>query len=324
MRDVKVRDWGGAPTLSATFRYEERRFEGVSFLLTPINIDDDVVYVGRASIDVRYSDALTCSYPIDLEVRAIRSAAGDLQLFIRDHRPTGFARSLPSGAASCPHNVTNRWNMHPEPFVKRTPIPDFREQAKDLCKLARNRVSSVAGAASLTTTALPLPALPPNVFHASGTWQSKSTPARDATLRAEIKKVMDLAKDGTRGSDGAQMAGRLLAAWQEESEACVVQYVGSTGVPVRLTLTDVVKRAYRLSFDPYHCAELRWGAELASPELATCNTQTPEHLERYEAQQSLRHYLSTPPASAPTPLGSGPAPEEIDLVDYLEQRQVQP
>ncbi len=55
-----------------------------------------------------------------------------------------------------------------------------------------------------------------------------------------------------------------------------------------LTLADIGKRLFALSFDPYHCPELRWGAK----DLSTCPQQTAADkakLDWYAAEQHLRN-----------------------------------
>jgi hypothetical protein len=47
-----------------------------------------------------------------------------------------------------------------------------------------------------------------------------------------------------------------------------MEYSNSLGDKVRLTLADIEKRLYDLSFDPNHAPELRWGAPNGSEEYA--------------------------------------------------------
>jgi hypothetical protein len=55
-----------------------------------------------------------------------------------------------------------------------------------------------------------------------------------------------------------------------------------------LTMNDVISRADRISFDPYDCAEKRWGA--SGQELATCRDQDPKGIW-YKAEQPIRNVL---------------------------------
>jgi hypothetical protein len=76
-----------------------------------------------------------------------------------------------------------------------------------------------------------------------------------------------------------------------------------------------------LRIDPYHCPELRWGADAtAGAELATCNTQDDTHMKRYNDEQTLRNYITRPAAGTLTPIGSGPAQaEDIDFASLIER-----
>jgi hypothetical protein len=82
---------------------------------------------------------------------------------------------------------------------------------------------------------------------------------------------------------------------------------------------------FRLSFDPYHCIERRWGA--GGPELATCH-DAPVKSQWYEAEQNLRNQIDrTYEARMNFALdelkqGPGPgkgvaAPPDIDVRGYL-------
>lgn len=53
-------------------------------------------------------------------------------------------------------------------------------------------------------------------------------------------------------------------------------------------MEQVIERAYAISFDPYHCSELRWGA--SGQELSTCSDNQNKRAW-YIAQQSLRNTI---------------------------------
>lgn len=316
MKNIRIRDWGGTPMLSASIPYPNITFNDVDFHLTQLEAGS-ATWVGSSSLRVSWGD-VSCAYPIDIVVLVTRDAAGDLQLFIRDNRPVSFQDSLPSGASSCPR-IANTWRTHPDPYMKRSPVTQFVEMVDDLCTTAGARVPVVDAAKRLTTGALG--ALPTNIYSASGDWQTHSTPGRDTTLRGKVRDIASYVDENTQGADGAAVARKLLAAWNERSAACRLSYKSSTGAATPLALGDVVKRAYKISFDPYHCPELRWGAEIGSSEYATCNTQSEAHLKRYNDEQTLRHHLDRP-ASGPTPIGSGPATGvPIDFVATLERSE---
>ena len=52
-----------------------------------------------------------------------------------------------------------------------------------------------------------------------------------------------------------------------------------------LTFDDLMHRLFAISFDPYHCIELRWGAQ--GSERESCPDSTPK-VKWYMAEQRLR------------------------------------
>jgi hypothetical protein len=313
-RDVRIRDWGGRPMLSGNVTYNGLLF-GVDYLLRSEE-GSEATYIGESNIQAGWGD-MRCSYPAQVVVVVSRAADGSPSLFVRDHRPMSLPASVPWGSTRCPQ-VTSMWRTYEVPFAKRTPSARFAREVDELCEATRARLRTVEAARDVTTG--PLGPLPPNIYQASGAWQTHSTPGRDTTLRSSMKEIFEFVTDSTRGPDGATIARHLATTWEERNRACVLAYTSSTATSVPLTLGDVVRRAYALSFDPYHCPELRWGADRASAEFATCNTQTPAHLERYDAEKSLRHHVARPADGTPTPLGSGPASaEDIDFVALVQR-----
>jgi hypothetical protein len=317
MQNIRVRDWSGSPMLTADVPYGSLVFHDVDFLLSSLDDPTTTTYVASSSLRVNWGD-VHCSYPIDLVVLVTRDADGKLELFLRDNRPVAFPDSLPGSAETCPP-ITNTWRTHPDPYKKRSPALQFDTMVDALCDAAKSRLGAVDGAKRLTTA--PLAPVPANIYQASGDWQALSTPARDTTLRGSIRDVYAFVENATQGTDGPGNAHLLAAAWADRSAACALSYKSSTGGAIPLALGDVVKRAYKLSFDPYHCPELRWGADAsAGTELASCNTQDAPHVDRYAQEQTLRNYLDRPAAGTPTPLGSGPAQgADIDFVALIQR-----
>jgi hypothetical protein len=239
-------------------------------------------------------------------------------MFMRDNRPVAIPDSLPSSAETCPP-ITNTWRTHPDPYKKKTPVKQFNAMVDALCTSVTSRMAVVDGAKRLTTGAMgPVPS---NVYQASGDWQAQSTPGRDTTLRGAVRDIYKLVSDGTQGSEGHTNAVLLQAAWADRSAACHMSYKASNGTAVPLALGDFVKRAYKISFDPYHCPELRWGADSsAGAEFSTCNTQDDAHVKRYTDEQSLRNYVDRPASGTVTPLGSGPQTgADIDFVALIQR-----
>jgi hypothetical protein len=315
MANMQVRNWNGQPMLTADISYPSFTFRQTEFLLAPTD-GDPTTLVGSSNVRVSYPQ-VQCSYPVTIVVVTTRNAEGDVALYVRDNRPVAIPGSIPSAATSCPP-IAGAWRTDPDPYIKRSPVSQFGDMVDALCTSATARVSSVTAAKRLTTVAT-LPALPSNIFSASGDWESLSTPDRDTTLRGQIKAIYDFVAASTTGSDAHLVADRLKTALDEHSAACHLSYPSSTGAAVALPLENFVSRAYKLSFDPYHCPELRWGADPSTPEFATCNTQDAARMHRYTDEQTLRNYVVRPP-NGPTPLGSGPQTgDEIDFGALIQR-----
>jgi len=141
---------------------------------------------------------------------------------------------------------------------------------------------------------------PRKVFWGTSHWHRRNTAAVDIRLRANVaelssfvREVLDLSRtnDPRLGWDGTY--GELEAAMVAEFERvasrseCRPTYVNSMGETIQLELRDVLARVRRISFDPYHCPERRWGAPKESLELATCiEDESRQH--SYSRQSSLR------------------------------------
>jgi hypothetical protein len=59
--------------------------------------------------------------------------------------------------------------------------------------------------------------------------------------------------------DGLDLKRDLLAAYDRQSAACTITYLSSDKRPVPLSFDDIAHRLFAMSFDPWHCVELRWG-----------------------------------------------------------------
>ena len=110
----------------------------------------------------------------------------------------------------------------------------------------------------------------------------------------------------------------MRAAWSEEvaRPACQYRYTNSVGVSVPLSFETLLDRLFALSFDPYHCPELRWGAAAGSPELASCPDNA---LKRawYAREARLRNRIDRE-YGAPTPVTFGPeVAEPVDPRRWL-------
>jgi hypothetical protein len=190
-------------------------------------------------------------------------------------------------------------------------VAEFRDRVRALCRDLLDRAEAVDLA---TRDGLPEArrprALPPDLHAASGLWETYSTPARDGRLRAGFRELYTWTRDL---DELFGLSLPLRQVWEEEarSPACRVVYTGSHGAPVELSLDQVLDRLFDLSFDPYHCPELRWGAPEGSLERAACPDDERD-LAWYEDERRARNRAAR--GDGPATLEGGPdAPPEVDV-----------
>lgn len=181
---------------------------------------------------------------------------------------------------------------------------------------------SAAVSAASATAAGPLGALPPNIYAADGDWEAFSTPGRDARLRASFRTARNLVAKSLAAvgpSAKTTMAHAFGKAWQKRASApgCVARYTSGAGAEVRLSLADVQARIYALSFDPYHCPEMRWGAVGDGAEAATCTNADADHVARYEAERRNRNVIDRTTTTVTGPDYGPDQPEDIDVARLL-------
>lgn len=188
--------------------------------------------------------------------------------------------------------------------VATPPAVRFKSLAENVCRAAQTRVASVAAGAPYANG--PMGPLPPNIYGASGDWENWATPGGDAKLRKLFSEAAAFARKaaaanpanlaafgwtGTRAALGAA----LKQAWAETASQCGVVYRNSAGADVKLTLLDIESRLFDLSFDLYHCPEMRWGAfhsaTAQTPDMATC-TSSPERIQRFDEERGGRNAIN--------------------------------
>jgi hypothetical protein len=156
------------------------------------------------------------------------------------------------------------------------PQLEFRARLSQLCDDISERISAVDLATKARIFEIQHPAkLPKNIYRSSDpTWEIYASPSRDMRLRASIRAIKRFALNtvllvkmkrmnflnyqGTFEDLEASYA-RI---WNEKikDSACQFKYQNSQQQATSINLVTFVKRAYQVSFDPYHCAEMRWGA----------------------------------------------------------------
>ena len=176
------------------------------------------------------------------------------------------------------------------------PIRETRIMMRELCDDLQYRVEAVDVAlrAGIQKRAQPS-RLPDNIYGTSGDWETYSTPSRDARLKTsflelkeQVARFLEMAAEGSPKLDyaGGNLAADLASLYKSEADQCRIAYTASDGSRRVLGFEDVRPRLFELSFDPYHCAELRWGARGA--ELATCPDGDAKRAW-YAAEQRLRN-----------------------------------
>jgi hypothetical protein len=223
------------------------------------------------------------------------------------------------------------------PLVE-NPVDDVRVMADELCAKVQDRTTAVQVAIAGGMADKPHPeVLPKNIFGAEGDWETYASPARDARLKMAFKELRDYveealghqrAHDGKVAYSGGNLAADMLTAYKQRSMACKITYKNTNGVPVTFSLDQARERMYDISFDPYHCVELRWGAK--GRELATCRNDQSK-FAWYQAEQWMRFQhernteaftgFSLSELDGPKPgagVASGP---DLDVIAFLTRNQ---
>jgi hypothetical protein len=191
------------------------------------------------------------------------------------------------------------------------------------------RVDSVKAAVSNGVPQKPHPAdLPYNIYGATGDWESFATPGRDARLKAQTREAfnfisLSVAKVA-QGNHPYQFNGTVnslvreyQSIWNTSAAQLQITYRNSAATNVTLTLAIIMDRLFKLSFDPYHCPELRWGDTQAT----SCQDNG-EKRNWYEREQRLRNVID-PNYQANTTLSWGPAAVPDIHLGTLLQRLIQ-
>jgi hypothetical protein len=177
------------------------------------------------------------------------------------------------------------------------PVYELKLGLNQLCNDMQERTRAVdaAIAAGIDRKAHPA-ALPGNIYASDDQeWEAYATPSRDASLKAKFSRLnTDLLRFILRGQARKpdyramwDLKNRLEAAYREKAEACRITYTNSDGKPVTFGFDDGVRRLFTMSFDPYQCAERRWGAT-SETELASCKDDVVK-TRWYMAEQNLRN-----------------------------------
>jgi hypothetical protein len=214
------------------------------------------------------------------------------------------------------------------------PLDGIERRLKGVCSSLQRRAEAVdeATVAGMPNKKHPNK-LPRNIYRLyrarRGEWQVHSTPFLDSKIRKEVVELREFIRTTMRWAytddmrlkylgGAAQLSEDYMRLWDDyaTSSECKIDYLNSAGDWVELGLEDNVDRLFALSFDPYHCPELRWGAEPDSPEFASCPDGN-RKLKWYEKERRLRNRISALLRRA-TPVFKGPRnPPKSDIVGLL-------
>jgi len=215
--------------------------------------------------------------------------------------------------------LTSQISGGPGPTVDRK----MSDKLDQLCIDIQTRIASVDVGRHLANG--PLGEKPPNIYGAEGDWENFSTPSRDARLRAAFRgvyKLVDEALKNAPADERAPLAAKLGEAWRahQSSASCTIRYRNSRNADVTLTLEDVQARIYDLSFDPYHCVEMRWGAHPSdSEEMRTCTNATPAHFARFDEERRNRNVIDRENVPVTGPDYGPDVPADIDVKSLLQR-----
>jgi hypothetical protein len=213
------------------------------------------------------------------------------------------------------------------------PIADLKTTVQQLCATAQERVDAVqiAVTAGVHKQAHP-DRLPKNIFGADGDWETYASPSRDARLKDSFKQVRDSVEntvvkerrhDGSVIYQGPNLVKELLTVYNNISYDCKITYLNSDNKKVTITLEQLRDRLYGISFDPYMCPELRWGAR--DQELASCRDDETkrawykqERWMRFEHERNTDAYTGYSLDELTGPLTYGATSgKDTDIIGYL-------
>lgn len=217
------------------------------------------------------------------------------------------------------------------------PLEDFNMLLDEVCQGIQYRVESVDIAMAAGMHDKPHPnKLPFNIYGATGDWENYSSPGRDVRIRAAFRgafayvlKSMELAAEGSSRLkyrvEPWELYKEYRQIWDDHSKntLCQFEYTNSAGAKVGMTMEDVADRLFDLSFDPYHCPELRWGArpdsayDTAREEYKSCPLDNRKY-HWYQEESRLRNRTTRLIGKGTmTHRGPGKAPD-LNLPDLLE------
>jgi hypothetical protein len=146
-----------------------------------------------------------------------------------------------------------------------------------------------------------------SIFETTGPWEDFSTPSRDLRLLIAVDVVRGFPERVARrperfampaGKAPAEVQADLSRLLHDELERRRFSYDRSDGSSFSLSLAELLSRAAELemAYDPNDCAEVRWGAPIASAEISTCARRAPgDQAARMRRYRAWFHERRRPP-----------------------------
>ncbi len=218
------------------------------------------------------------------------------------------------------------------------PLVDMAQLTDDICVSLKDRVPAVEAARENGVSNKPHPErLPLNIYGTEGEWENYATPSRDARLKVSYMDLLANAKsaierhksrDPAIRYNGGNLAKDLFAVYAKHAQACQFSYKTSSGRTVLMNLEAARQRLFAMSFDPYHCIELRWGARIDA-ELASCQDDSNKRAwytqQQWLRNQSERRYdarmdYSLSELRGPMEGVGITTPPDVDIIGYLKSQ----
>jgi hypothetical protein len=180
-------------------------------------------------------------------------------------------------------------------------IEEFKNKMKAVCEDFTARAPGIQEATTKGIAAQPhADTLPNTIYGGEGVWEVYSTPGGDVRRRSTVTTALNAAKELKGYIDsgdqdyvyrGGNLKADLISIARQTLKTCSVTYTNTAGQPVRLSLEEMLRRTPLMSFDPWQCIELRWGAS-SQEELRRCpDLNDSVKMRWYKAQQPLRNQV---------------------------------
>lgn len=199
-------------------------------------------------------------------------------------------------------------------LVKYDPVTVIEKGVTETCNAVKARISNVAASLlkgvdkNTMENSSSKGKLPENIYNTHHwEWEVYSSPSRDVAIKLQFQELYEKIQlmfelydqqspQLLYTSSKAQMKSEMSEAYYAAARECELVYYNSYDQAVEMDYLEFVKpvkgdksRLFLMSFDPYHCAERRWGAT-SSNELSSCSQSSLK--ERwYRAQQNLRNQV---------------------------------